>query len=161
MSGCVYIMARHVFMYAGVSAHDANGIINGTILFARVRWSKWDFGHVMPSIGTSISIMWCQWHHQWYHCICFIKIVKMDCNISYNVMHLVLALTACDADSIINGTTAFVSSWWSKWGTTWHFWYCDTTHVGITLYHWHCTLYLCIYYVKMIKMRCDMMFLFM
>ena len=56
--------------------HDANSVINGTIPFARSRWSKgdapWQFWWCD---AICISIMWCQWHRQWYHCICLVKII--------------------------------------------------------------------------------------
>ena len=35
-----------------------------------------------------------------------------------HVIHLVLALASCDADVIVNGTTAFVNSRQLKWGAT-------------------------------------------
>ena len=57
-----------------------------------------------------------------YH-FCLVQIIKMMCNITFfgHVIHLVLALAFCDADSIVNGRTATVSSRWSKWGEMWCF----------------------------------------
>ena len=38
-------------------SHDANSVINGTILFVRSRWSKWD--------ATWCLVIWCHYHqHQ-------------------------------------------------------------------------------------------------
>ena len=34
-------------------------------------------------IGNSISSMWCQWHQQWHHSICSVKIIKMRCNMTF------------------------------------------------------------------------------
>ena len=35
--------------------------------------------------GSSISIMWGQWHDQWRHYICLVKIIKMRFNIGTGV----------------------------------------------------------------------------
>ena len=54
-------------------------------------------------------------------------------------MHLLLALASCNVDGTVNGTTAFVRSWWSKWGTTWLFLACDATDTAVCnpLNQWH------------------------
>ena len=44
------------------------------------------------------------------------------------VTPLALVSVPCDANDIINGTTAFVRLRQWKWGTLWLFWSCD---------HWH------------------------
>ena len=66
-------------------SQDANSLINGTILFVRSRWSKWD---------VNFLVMWCHCHQhqhvrpmasQWPHCICLVKIIKIRCNIGTGI----------------------------------------------------------------------------
>ena len=52
---------------------DANGIINKTIAFIRIRKLKqcatylfWSF----DAIDAGVSVIWYQWYHQWHHSIC-------------------------------------------------------------------------------------------
>ena len=102
-------------------SHDANSVINGTIPFLRSRWSKSNF-----------LDMWYLWHHHQHHVMPMASLMAllylfgntvnwndMQHDFFVHLMHMVPALEPCDADHIINGTTAFVSSRLSKWDATW------------------------------------------
>ena len=51
-------------------------------------------------------------------------------------MSLALMLASHDAISIVKGTTTFLTSRQSKWGTPWFILSCDTISIGITC-HWN------------------------
>ena len=56
------------------------------------------------AIGISVGVKWWQWHHQWNHCILYIKTIEIRFNIT---------LWPCD----ING---IVSVMWLWWHYQWH-----------------------------------------
>ena len=127
------------------------------------RWSKgavtWLFGHV--TICTSISIMWWQWHHQLYHCICLVKIIKMKYNITFLVMWCHLHILAShDAHGIVNSTTAFIMSRQLKCDVTWLCSLCNAIGTGLSIicYQLHKKWHYCFSYIKIIQMRCNTMF---
>ena len=88
-------------------SHEANSVSNGAITFVRSRWWKWDAALLFWScnaIGASISIMWCQWHYQFHHYICLVKIFEMGCDMTF---------WSCDATGTSFGITC--CQWHSKW----------------------------------------------
>ena len=112
--------------------------------------------------GASICIMW-QWQcHQGFYCIPWVKTIKMRCKMTfwwcvtisagvgvmwwhhwYDMMPL---LVVHDANWVVNGTLVFLRSRWSKLGTTWLFWSCNTIGTSVAImwhwqYHqWHCCI---------------------
>ena len=67
----------------------ANSVVSGTIAFLRSRQLKWGVTWLFWSYdtnGAGIGLMWCQQHHQWYHCIPWIKMIGMRWNIPFLVM---------------------------------------------------------------------------
>ena len=87
---------------------------------------------------------------------------EITCNRSLgNVIPLALAWH--NANSIINGTTAFPRPRQLKWGATWLSWSCAATgaSVSITWCWWHNQWNHCISQVKTINMRCNIAFLLM
>ena len=66
-----------------------NSVVSGTIAFLRSRQLKWGVTWLFWSCDTSgagIGLMWCQQHHQWHHCIPWIKMIEMRWNIPFLVM---------------------------------------------------------------------------
>ena len=60
----IYDLFDHVMLLAqALASSDADGVINGIIIFLRSRWSKWGatwlfgFGHVMPLDSASHNIL--------------------------------------------------------------------------------------------------------
>ena len=70
-----------------------------------VTWCHWSCYkcHMLPTVSSILSFhllgqddqkemqnnflaMWCQLHHQWYHCMCLVNIIKMRCNMTFLVM---------------------------------------------------------------------------
>ena len=43
--------------------------------------------------GFGISIIWCRWHHQQYHCIPWVETIKMRCNNTRNPLTAVLIVS--------------------------------------------------------------------
>ena len=110
------------FMLVSVS-HDSNSVINDSIPFLKWKWdATWLF-----------SVMWWHRHQHQYHVMPVASSVpplhlfsqdnqnKVQHDFAGYLMHLVLALAACDDNGNVSGTTALVSSRWSKWGATWFF----------------------------------------
>ena len=58
---------RHVIPV--LVSHDTDVIINSTIAFVSSKLSKRNATWLFQSFSTGISIMWCQWHCQYHHCI--------------------------------------------------------------------------------------------
>ena len=53
-------------------------------VFLRLRQSNWDATWLFQSCDAfSTSITWCPWYHQWHHCIPYIKMIKMRCNMTF------------------------------------------------------------------------------
>ena len=131
-------------------SHDANSVSTGIIIFVRSRWSKgyatW-YCCSCDAIGISISIMWCQWHHRWHHCICLVKIIKTKCNIGTGI-------------GIKNGTTAFHRSRQLKWGATWLFGHLVPLAMVSVLHHVNSITNGTIPFFRLtkIKMQCNMTF---
>ena len=75
-------------------------------------------------------------------------------------LSLALTYAACDADSIVYATTAFVRSKWLKWGATWLFWswHATSTDVGITWCYQHYQMNYNIPDIKTIKMMSNITF---
>ena len=107
----------------------------------------WSF----DTIGTGISVTWSPHHHQWHHCIPYVKKTKMRCNITFvlwlceaieisitrcklhwsHVLPLTLVSASWDADDIINETIAVLRSKWSNEVLYKCFCHVDTTGTGI------------------------------
>ena len=87
------------------------------------------FGHVMPLM--LVSMLHNAKCHQWEYFICYIKMIKIRCKMTFWVIvtSLASALGSHDADGSTNGTIAFLRLRQLKQGTTWLF--------SITWGHWH------------------------
>ena len=133
--------------------HNANIAITGTI-FVRSRWLKWDATWLFWSCDAIVtSIMWCQWHHQWHHCICLFKIIKIRCNMTFLAMWFDAIGTGDTIPFLKSQQSKWDASWLFghlmpmslpllsqlKWGATWPFWSCDGISISncIIWCHWH------------------------
>ena len=135
-------------------SNDVNSNISGIIAFPSLRELKCGAASLFllwDATGVGISVTWCQWCHQWHHCIPYVTMIKMRCNMTF--CSVALILMSCDATSIVNGTTAFLRSRTLKWDVTWHLWSCDTIFDGISIMSWqqHHQWHHCIPWVKIIK----------
>ena len=84
----VFCHLMPLMLVSVIVSHDANSVINGTISLVRSRLSEWYATWIFwlcDDTGSNISSMWCQQHHQWYCCICLVKIIKMRCNTATTV----------------------------------------------------------------------------
>ena len=73
----------------GTMSYDASSIINGSIAFLRSSWliwsATWLIGHE-DTTDTGTGVRWWQWHHQWHHCILYVKTFVMWCNMTFLAM---------------------------------------------------------------------------
>ena len=129
----------HVFFRSRLSKLDATWIFScvscGIGMGITWWWQHHKWHSCIPYVkkiemrsNITFVVMWHHWYwyHQQHHCIPLVKIIKMRCNMTFgHVTPLVLASASCHADGIINGTTAFFRSGWSKWGATWSYWWCN------------------------------------
>ena len=109
------------------ASHAANGIKYKTTAFFRhlkllwVIWCHWHWHHchimsTLLSVAPLHSLGWDNWnevHHNFWswHATGF----------KHHMMQFALVSASCDAGKTINGTIAFLRSWWSKWGVKWFF----------------------------------------
>ena len=87
-----------------------------------------------------------QCHHQWHHCICLGKIIKMSYNMTNfgHVIQLALASESHDAYSIINQTIAFLNNMRCNWNEMQQdFWPLDATGIKSEITWCHLHWYLC------------------
>ena len=171
----------HVILLTSVQAsHDTDGIVNGTVLFARLRWlkhdvtwhcwhhqsttayvsSKWsksDATLLFQSFHTvdTASIMWCNG----IIISTTVFISQMNwINVQHNffghVMPLMLISKSCDANSVTNGIILFVSQDdQMRCNMTLDFWSCDTIGITINIMwcQWHQQWNKCISLVEIMK----------
>ena len=124
------------------------------------------------AIRIDISVTSWQQHHQWYHCIPYVKKIEMRCKMTFvmwchwhqhldHMMPLALVSAICDVDSMIIGTIASLRLWWSKRGVIWLFG--NMTPLGQTLESCDADsvvndIIAFLIEGKMIKMRCNIFF---
>ena len=72
------------------------------------------------AIGTVISITWYQCPHKWLHYIPWVKMIKMNCNMTFldHVRQMVPGLKSHGVDGIDKGTITFLISRQLKWDAT-------------------------------------------
>ena len=104
---------------------DVNDIIYGTFTFPRYRQWKWGatwLSWSCDNTGADICVTGChQWHHQWYHYIPLIKVIKIRLNQPFDyVLPLALALASHDATGLRSSDSIGVSITWCKWHHQWH-----------------------------------------
>ena len=95
-----------------------------------VIWWHWYQYHMMSlelvlfgATGIGACIMWCRQQYQCHYCILQVEMIEMRCNMTFLVMwhNWYLHWHRANVNSISNGTTAFLRSRWSKWGSIWLF----------------------------------------
>ena len=167
---------KFLVMWLTLASHDVDGVINSTIVFLRLRQSKWGetwLHFSCDATGAGIAITWFQWHCQWQHLVTSAKVIKMKCNMTFE---------SCD-----DSGTGVSIMWWQwhwcqhhvmltvssmaplhsldqeKWGAIWPNWSCDTTSmcIGITWCKQHCQWHHCTPWLKRIEMMCNKTFLVM
>ena len=87
-------------------------------------WYHWHY-HMMPRASTMASLHffgWDNWNEVWHNYFGH----AMPLHQCWH--HMMSKALLCDANSIIDGITAFLKSKWPKWGATWIFFH---------LWHWH------------------------
>ena len=104
--------------------------------------------------GTSVAITWFWWLWKWNHFIPKVKTTETGGAIWFYgyMMPLALTLVWHHANSIINGTSAFLRSRQSNWDTTWPYWSCNTMGAG-SWWFWqhHHQWHHCILWAKKLK----------
>ena len=98
-------------------------IVHGTIPFLRSRKLKWDatllFGHLLP-LALAISVTWCQQQYQWHHCIPWVTVTNMRCNMTFWVMWFHWYWHHCHVMLIVSSVAPV-----HFLGATWFLWSCD------------------------------------
>ena len=114
--------------------------------------NEMQIGYVMPL--ALVAVTWCWWHHQWHHCIPYVKKIKMRYKLPF---------WSCAAIEID------ISSMWCWWHCHWPLhmlgqddWNEVQHDFFVIWYHlyWHQLneWHQCIPYIKTIKMRCNISF---
>ena len=64
-------------------SHHANSVVNSTT--ASLGGGKWIQVMIWScdAISAGIHIIWCQMHHQWYHSLPWVKMIKMRCKMAF------------------------------------------------------------------------------
>ena len=85
----------HVLLLVPVLAScEVNAIVNSTIAFLRSKRSTWPF-RSCDIIGASVSVAW----HWWHHCISWVMMMKMRCNMTIWSCDTISPVSAsCDSD---------------------------------------------------------------
>ena len=86
-NGRQYDFFGHLTLLALTSiSSDVNGIVNSTTAFIRSRWLKQCVIYLFLSfdaIDADVSVVLWQQYLQWHHCICWVKITQMSCNMMF------------------------------------------------------------------------------
>ena len=101
--------------------------------------------HCIPKVKTTernCNMTWFghNWHHHKMlmalskaslHSLCLDDWKQVQHDFFGHVIPCVPSSASYDANDIINGTTAFLTSTWFKWNATWPFWSCDAISTAL------------------------------